>query len=171
MMQAVRSKLKGLGRRGCMLKHALCHTGFQGINIPRRTASLYFHCYFSLISSSFSFLLSRFFFFFLYFFFGIIRHGDKSFTMNLCWTYFLKTSFSLAYHISFLFQWVCSSSNHAYSHGWLLLELLKNETLLSQGLLDYSHVSKSLSNFTCSNIKTSSFDASLWYLWLWINKY
>jgi len=38
-------------------------------------------------------------------------------------------------------------------------------------LLDYSHVSQPLSNFTCSNIKTSSFDASLWYLWWWINKY
>ena len=32
---------------------------------------------------------------------------------------------------------------------------------MSQGLLDYSHVSQSLSNFTCSNIKTSSFDPSL----------
>jgi len=32
---------------------------------------------------------------------------------------------------------------------------------MSQGLLDYSHVSQSLSNLTCSNIKTSSFDPSL----------
>ena len=100
-----------------------------------------------------------------------ILHKPNPTPRNLCWTYFLKTSFSLAYHISFRFQWVCSYSNHAYSHGWFLLESLKNETLLSQGLLDYSHVSQSVSKFTCSNIKTSSFDASLWYLWLWINKY
>jgi len=52
-------------------------------------------------------------------------------------------------------------SNHAYFHGCLLLKSLKHETLLSQGLLDYSPVSQSLSNFTCSNIKTSSFDPSL----------
>ena len=32
---------------------------------------------------------------------------------------------------------------------------------LSQGLLDYSHVSQSLSNFTCSNIKTSCLNPSL----------
>ena len=32
---------------------------------------------------------------------------------------------------------------------------------MSQGLLDYSHVSQSLSNFTCSNIKILSFDPSL----------
>jgi len=100
-----------------------------------------------------------------------ILHKPNPKPRTLCWTYFLKTNFSLAYHISFRFQWVCSSSNHAYSHSWLLLESLKNETLLSQGLLDYSHVSQSLSKFTCSNIKTSSFDASLWYLWLWSNKY
>ena len=80
---------------------------------------------------------------------------------TLCWTYFIKTSFSLAYHISFRSQWVCFSSNHAYFHGWFLLKSLKHQTLLSQGLLDYSHVSQSLSNFTCSNIKTSSFNTSL----------
>ena len=80
---------------------------------------------------------------------------------TLCWTYFLKTSFSLAYHISFRSNWVCFSSNHAYFHGWLLLKSLKLETLLSQGLLDYFHVSQSSSKFTCSNIKTSSFDPSL----------
>jgi len=32
---------------------------------------------------------------------------------------------------------------------------------MSQGLLDYFYVSPSLSKFTCSNIKTSSFDPSL----------
>jgi len=32
---------------------------------------------------------------------------------------------------------------------------------MSQGLLDFSHVSQSLSNFTRSNIKTSSLDPSL----------
>jgi len=32
---------------------------------------------------------------------------------------------------------------------------------MSQGLLDDSHVSQFLSNFTCSNIKTSSRDPSL----------
>ena len=53
------------------------------------------------------------------------------------------------------------NSNHTYSHGWLLLKPFKYETLLSQGLLDYSHVSQSLSDFTCSDIKTSSFDHSL----------
>jgi len=53
----------------------------------------------------------------------------------------------------------------------LLLKSFKNETLLSQGLLENSHVSQSLSKFTCCNIKTSSFDASLWYLWWWINMY
>jgi len=42
---------------------------------------------------------------------------------------------------------------------------------MSQGLQDYSHVSQSLSNFICSNVKTSSLDPSLWYLWWWINKY
>jgi len=42
---------------------------------------------------------------------------------------------------------------------------------MSQGLLDYSHVSQSLFNFTYSNIKTSSVDPSLWYFWWWINKY
>jgi hypothetical protein len=41
------------------------------------------------------------------------------------------------------------------------LKPFKYETLLSQGLLDYSHVSQSLFNFTCSNIKTSSFDPLL----------
>ena len=100
-----------------------------------------------------------------------ILHKPNPKPRTLCWTYFLKTSFSLAYHISFRFQWVCSSSIHAYSHGWLLLKSLKNETLLSQGLLDYSHVPQSLFTFTCSNIKTSCSDDSLWYLWLWINKY
>jgi len=90
-----------------------------------------------------------------------ILHKPNPAPRTLCWTYFLKTSFSLAYHISFRFQWVCSSSNHTYSHGWFLLESLKNETLLSQGLLDYSHVSQSLSNFTCSNIKTSCLNPSL----------
>jgi len=85
--------------------------------------------------------------------------------ITLCWTYFLKTCFSLAYHISFRSQWVCSFSNHAYFHGWLLLESLKLETLLSQGLLDYFHVLQSLSKFTCSNIKTSSFDPLLKYPW------
>jgi len=80
---------------------------------------------------------------------------------TLCWTYFIKTSFSLTYQISFRSRWVCFSSNHAYFHGWLLLKSLKLETLLSQGLLDYFHVLQSLSKFTCSNIKTSSFDPSL----------
>jgi len=42
---------------------------------------------------------------------------------------FLRTSFSLAYHISFRSQWACSSNNHTFSHGWLLLESLKLETL------------------------------------------
>jgi len=42
---------------------------------------------------------------------------------------------------------------------------------MSQSLLEDSHVSQSLSNFTCSNIKTSTFDPSLWYLCWWINKY
>ena len=84
-----------------------------------------------------------------------ILHKPNPKPRTLCWTYFLKTSFSVAYHISFWFQWLCSSNNHAYSHGWLLLESLKNEILLSQGLLDYSHVSQSLFNFTFSNIKTS----------------
>jgi len=32
---------------------------------------------------------------------------------------------------------------------------------MSQGFLDYSHASQSLSSFTSSNIKTSSFDPSL----------
>ena len=32
---------------------------------------------------------------------------------------------------------------------------------MSQGFVDYTHVSQSLSNFTCSNIKTSSLDPSL----------
>jgi len=53
------------------------------------------------------------------------------------------------------------NSNHAYSHGWLQLKPFKYETLLSQGLLNYFHVSQSLSNFTCSNIKTSSLGPSL----------
>lgn len=90
-----------------------------------------------------------------------ILHKPNPKSRIVCWTYFLKTSFSLAYHISFRPQWVCFSSNHAYFHGYLLLKSLKLETLLSQGLLDYLHVSQSLSNFTCSNIKTSSFDPSL----------
>jgi len=47
----------------------------------------------------------------------------------LYWSHFLKTGFSVAYHISFRSQWVCPSSNHTYSHGWLLLGSLKNETL------------------------------------------
>jgi len=47
----------------------------------------------------------------------------------LYWSHFLRTSFSLVYHISFRSQWVYSSNNHAYSHGWLLLESLKLETL------------------------------------------
>jgi len=97
----------------------------------------------------------------------LVHHDDKPFTnqnpkpRTLCWTYFLKTSLSLAYHISIRSQWVCCSSNHAYFHDWLLLKSLKLETLLSQGLLDYFHVLQSLSKFTCSNIKTSSFDPSL----------
>jgi len=41
------------------------------------------------------------------------------------------------------------------------LKSLKLETLLSQGLLDYFHVSQSLSKFTCSNIKNSSFNPLL----------
>jgi len=47
----------------------------------------------------------------------------------LYWSHFLKTSFSLAYHISFRSQWVCPSNNHAYSHGSLLFESLKLKTL------------------------------------------
>ena len=47
----------------------------------------------------------------------------------LYWSDFLTTSFSLAYHISFRSQWVCSSNNHAYSHGWFLLESSMLETL------------------------------------------
>jgi len=90
-----------------------------------------------------------------------ILHKPNPKPRTLCCTYFLKTSFSLAYHISFRSQWVCFVSNHAYFHGWLLLKFLKLETLLSQGLLDYFHVLQSLSNFTCSNIKTSSSDPSL----------
>jgi len=37
----------------------------------------------------------------------------------------------------------------------------RTKLYLSQGLLDYSHVLQSLSNFTCSDIKTSSFGPSL----------
>jgi len=68
MLQAVRSKSKGLGSRGCMIKHALRHTGFQGYKYLCRTASLYFHCYFFFLISSFKFLFS-FYPFFLYFIF------------------------------------------------------------------------------------------------------
>jgi len=44
----------------------------------------------------------------------------------LHWSHFLKTSFSQAYQSFSWSQWVCPSSNHAYSHGWLLLGTLKN---------------------------------------------
>jgi hypothetical protein len=90
-----------------------------------------------------------------------ILHKPNPKPRILRWTYSLKTSFSLAFHISSRSKWMYFVSNHAYSHGWLLLKPFKYETLLSQGLLDYFHVLQYLSTFTCSNIKTSSFDPSL----------
>jgi len=54
----------------------------------------------------------------------------------LYWSHFLKTSFSLTYHISFRSQWVCSSNNHAilffdcYWNPW------SSKLYMSQGLLD-----------------------------------
>jgi len=76
MLQAVRLKSKELGRRGCMLKHAPRHTGFQGHKYPSSVPIPLI----SNFNSLSSLLLSRFFFlvFLLFSFFFLYSTKQKN---------------------------------------------------------------------------------------------